>query len=223
LTLANQIPQVNINKNGVCCQEMDIWEGNSRAQMFTPHPCKTTGPYACSGTACDQPGTCDKWGCGYNSYKAGQKTFYGPGLTLDSSKPFTVVTQFHTSDKTANGTLVEIRRLYVQNGKKFAHDFLPKTADGFTANSLTVPYCDVNGAYTAVSGGLAEQGKALMRGSVLAMSIWYSEGDNMNWLDSGAAGPCSETEGSPANIRANNPTTSVTFSNIKWGDLDSTY
>lgn len=28
---------------GTCCTEMDIWEANSQAAAFTPHPCTVTG------------------------------------------------------------------------------------------------------------------------------------------------------------------------------------
>jgi cellulase len=66
-------------------------------------------------------------------------------------------------------------------------------------------------------------GKALERGMVLAMSIWNDPGQFMNWLDSGSAGPCNATEGNPALIEANDPTTSVTFSDIRIGDIGSTF
>ena len=44
--------------------------------------------------------------------------FFGPGagFAVDSTQPMTVVTQFHTTDGTANGDLKEIKRFYVQNG-----------------------------------------------------------------------------------------------------------
>jgi hypothetical protein len=45
----------------------------------------------------------------------GNTTFLGPGLTIDTTKPIQVVTQFISSDGTANGDLVEIRRKFVQS------------------------------------------------------------------------------------------------------------
>jgi hypothetical protein len=42
-------------------------------------------------------------------------------------------------------------------------------------------------------------------------------------LDTGASGPCTAIESGPSVIVAENPGTSVTFSNIRWGDLNSTY
>ncbi|KAH9165142.1 hypothetical protein AeNC1_018570 [Aphanomyces euteiches] len=36
----------------------------------------------------------------------------------DTNKPFNVVTQFTTDDNTANGSLVQTNRFFVQDGKK---------------------------------------------------------------------------------------------------------
>lgn len=47
----------------------------------------------------------------------GNKEFYGTAMTVDTSKPMTVVTQFITDDGTDTGTLKRIHRLYVQDGK----------------------------------------------------------------------------------------------------------
>jgi cellulase len=45
----------------------------------------------------------------------------------------------------------------------------------------------------------------------------------MSWLDSGSAGPCNATEGDPKVIREIEKAPTVTFSQIKWGEIDSTY
>jgi hypothetical protein len=55
-------------------------------------------------------------GCDFNSWRMGDQTFLGPGLTVDTTIPFTFVTQFVTADNTTTGTLSEIRQIYVQNG-----------------------------------------------------------------------------------------------------------
>ena len=75
------------------------------------------------------------------TYRLGVTDFYGPGsnFTLDSSQKFTVVTQFHTSDKTADGDLVEIRRFYVQNGKTIQSPSF--TVGGQKFDSLTDKMC----------------------------------------------------------------------------------
>lgn len=115
---------------GTCCAEMDIWEANRFATQLTAHSCNKPGYYRCEGVDCGdndkgqrQDGVCDKDGCDFNPYRMGDKTFYGPNeyYQVDTTKPFQVVTQFITSDGTDNGDLVEIRRFYVQNGKRIAN------------------------------------------------------------------------------------------------------
>jgi cellulase len=58
---------------------------------------------------------------------------------------------------------------------------------------------------------------------VLVFSIWNSAGDFMSWLDGGNNGPCNATAGDPAQIVKLTPDVSVTFSNIRWGDIGSTF
>lgn len=47
----------------------------------------------------------------------------------------------------------------------------------------------------------------------------------MQWLDGSAtgSGPCDAREGAPANIRAIQPDVAITFSEIKVGEIGSTY
>lgn len=232
-------------KYGTCCDEMDIWEANSISTAYTPHPCTSEGQTRCEGTECGDgddrySGLCDKDGCDFNSYRFGNTTFYGPSLTVDTSKKFTVVTQFITTDGTANGDLAEIRRIYVQDGKviqntKIEIDGVPE------ADSLTDDVCAA--AKTAFSdnndfqtkGGMSKMGAALKKGMVLALSIWDDHSANMLWLDSAypldkdpsepgvSRGTCSRDSGDPADVEANSPDAQVTYSNIKFGALDSTY
>ena len=63
-------------------------------------------------------GVCDKDGCDFGSWRLGDHEYYGPGseFKIDTTKPFTVVTQFITSDGTENGDLISVRRKYVQDG-----------------------------------------------------------------------------------------------------------
>ncbi|QRW24024.1 beta-1,4-D-glucan cellobiohydrolase [Rhizoctonia solani] len=83
---------------GTCCNEMDIWEANSIANAYTPHPCTVTGQTRCSGTQCAD--YCDQPGCDWNPYRMGDKDLYGPGKVVDTKKKMTVVTQFITADNT---------------------------------------------------------------------------------------------------------------------------
>jgi cellulase len=188
---------LNTARQGSCCNEMDILEANSRANAFTPHPCVGDN--------------CDKNGCGFNPYAQGYKNYYGPGFTLDTSKPFTMVTQFITNDGSTTGSLSKITRYYVQNGKK-----IPSAAPG--GDTITASGCSSAASF----GGLAGMGAALGRGMVLTFSIWNDASGFMKWLDSGSNGPCNDTEGNPTNILANHPDTHVVLSNIRWGDIDST-
>ncbi|KAJ3576693.1 hypothetical protein NP233_g243 [Leucocoprinus birnbaumii] len=229
---------------GACCNEMDIWEANSISAAYTPHPCQSTGLTRCSGSACGTDSryatVCDPDGCDFNSFRMGDKTFYGPGKTVDTTKPFTVVTQFISSDGTANGNLAEIRRIYVQNGKVIQNSQV--NVPGIPAgNSITEAYCDA--AKTAFGdtpqfqnkGGLTEMGASMKRGMVLVLSVWDDHAVNMLWLDSNyptdadpskpgiARGTCSTSSGAPTDVEANSPNASVTYSNIRFGDLDSTY
>ncbi|KAI2616066.1 glycoside hydrolase family 7 protein [Hypoxylon sp. NC1633] len=168
---------------GNCCNEMDVLEANARATVMTPHPC--------IGNSCDSSG------CGYNPYANGQQSLWAPGGTVDTSRPFRVVTHFFGSD-----TLQQITQSYLQDGKW--------TGGG------TISSC--NEAF----GGIIGMGQALARGMVLAMSIWNDASQQMAWLDSGNNGPCTTAESTPANIQAQYPNSHVVFSNIRWGDIGST-
>ncbi|KAH9807297.1 family 7 glycoside hydrolase [Melampsora americana] len=234
-------------KFGACCDEMDIWEANSISQAFTVHPCSAPGFTACEGAQCgDDPdnrhgGICDKDGCDFASYRLGAKDFYGPGKKVDSSKKVTVVTQFITTDKTAKGDLKEIRRLYVQDGKVIANSKtnVPKLP---TADSITDGFCKavktIFGDQNDFSkkGGLKSMGESMDRGHVLVMSIWDDHSPAaMDWLsgdyphDKPAGTPgvdrgtCEKGSGDPKLVESKYADATVVYSNIKFGDIDSTY
>ena len=137
---------------------------------------------------------------------------------MDTSKPFTVVTQFISSNNSSTGDLVDIRRLWIQNDKVIQN---PQAVSG-KGNSLTESFCETS-KLVAERGGVKAMGQSLSRGMVLVFSIWNDPEGFMAWLDGGNNGPCNATEGDPKNIKARVPGTSVTFSNIKWGDLGTTY
>jgi len=216
-------PQANINNtHGACCNEMDIWEANARANTFVPHPCTEPQVYRCTGeTECGQPeGVCDKWGCGYNQYAHGVHDFYGndPPKTVDTNRKFTVTTQFVA----ANDELVEIRRSYAQDGKTIANAAVSVSGGALKVDSITDAYCEATAEWTQQRGGIKGMGEAFARGMVLVFSIWADAGGYMNWLDSGNAGPCNETEGNPREIVKHSPDAHLIFSNIRWGEIGST-
>lgn len=196
---------LNVDSSGYCCNEMDILESNSLAAAFTPHPCAADGS------------DCDKSGCGFNPYSQGYEDYWAPGGTVDTSKPFTVITQFITDDGTTTGTLSQIKRIYQQGDVT-----LPSAISARSGDSINSTWCAAVDGSAAQFGNLATMGEALGRGMVLAFSIWNDNSQYMNWLDSGSNGPCSSTEGNPALIQANDPGTHVVFSNIAWGEIGST-
>jgi len=254
---------------GSCCSEMDIWEANALSTAYTAHSCETMGPRRCEGNTTlndcgDTPsdckccgkhhltqncpccgrykGVCDKDGCDYNSYRLGDKNFFGrgPQFTVDSSKPVTIVTQFITSDNTDTGDLVEIRRLYVQDGKVIKNSAV-KNLPGFTGDSITDKFCAAqkkgfhNRDDFQPKGGLKAMGKSLGRGMVLVLSLWDDMLTKMNWLDSTTPasrpasqpgvvrGPCSRESGDPMQLRTQHPDATVSYSNIMVGEIGSTY
>ena len=169
----------------------------------------------------------------------GNTGFYGPGLTVDTTKPFTVVTQFVTSDNTSTGTLSAIRRLYVQNGVVIQNS--ESTISGVTGNSITQTFCDAQKTAFGdtndfdTKGGLAAMGEALGRGVVLVLSLWDDYDAYMLWLDSDypvggnpatpgiARGTCATTSGIPATVESEDASAYVIYSNIKFGPIGSTY
>ena len=220
---------------------MDVWEANSVSTAFTPHSCSTIGQSRCDGDSCGgtysadrYAGVCDPDGCDFNSYRMGDTAFYGKGKTVDTSKKFTVVTQF-----VGSGAALEIKRFYVQGGKTIANS--QSKVAGVTGNSITTAFCDAQkqafgDTYTfKEKGGMANMAQALSGGMVLVMSLWDDHYANMLWLDSSyptdkststpgvARGECATTSGVPADVESQSPGASVTYSNIRFGPLNSTF
>ncbi|EIW64214.1 cellobiohydrolaseI [Trametes versicolor FP-101664 SS1] len=238
-------PNAGSGNFGTCCNEMDVWEANKNGAAFTPHVCSVQGQTRCSGEQCGDgderyDGICDKDGCDFNSFRMGDQTFLGPGMTVDTNQKFTVVTQFLTNNNQTSGTLSEIRRLYVQNGKVIANSKtnIPGLA---TFDSVTDEFCnaqkEVFGDTNTFEqlGGLNQMGQSFDRGMALVMSIWDDHAAGMLWLDADyptdvpatnpgvSRGPCSATSGDPTTIENSEANSSVTFSNIKVGPIGSTY
>ena len=74
---------------------------------------------------------------------------------------------------------------------------------------------------------------AFEKGVVLVMSLWDDHAADMLWLDSSypttdpttkpgvARGSCSTSSGKPADVEKNSASSTVKFTNIKWGDIGS--
>jgi hypothetical protein len=105
----------------------------------------------------------------------------GKNYTINTLKPFTVVTQFLTKNNASSGTLNEIRRLYIQNGKVIEN--AKETFEGATLDSTTVDYCNATASTFEDAGGFKQMSKNLEKGMVLIASIWNDQGGNMTWLD----------------------------------------
>ncbi|KDR74807.1 hypothetical protein GALMADRAFT_141140 [Galerina marginata CBS 339.88] len=231
--------------SGSCCNEMDIWEANNNAAAFTPHPCTVSGQAICTGAACGTTSryasVCDPDGCDFNSFRMGAPNFYGAGKTVDTTKKFTVVTQFLTDTGTATGTLSEIRRLYVQNGVVIQNSKVNVPGMSSSYDSITTAFCNDQKATFGDTtdfqdkGGLPGMSKGMAAGMVLVLSVWDDHAVNMLWLDSDypttspatapgvARGTCGTDSGVPTTIETTEANASVTFSNIKFGDIGSTY
>jgi cellulase len=195
------------------CAEFDIAEANTRANVFTTHPCNRLGVGTRSTISCQQDG------CGFNAYRYGAKQFWGPGssYTVDTSKPMTVITQF-----LGTGTLTEIRRLYKQGGK-LIQNAKPLVYNTASYDSLTDAFCKTAGHSVTPTTSLAQMGKSFDAGHVLIFSLWDAV-DGMGWLDASEYGPCpGGTADSAATIEARSPNLKVVYSNVKFGDIDSTY
>lgn len=94
--------------------------------------------------------------------------------------------RFVADDGTASGSLMQIRRVYVQDGTVVSNAVVE--VDSIFVYSVAVEYCAESAGYFEKMGGLKRLGQAFGRGMVLVFSIWNDRGACMNWLDSGSAG-----------------------------------
>ncbi|KAE8354892.1 putative 1,4-beta-D-glucan cellobiohydrolase A [Aspergillus coremiiformis] len=234
-----------VGGRGSCCPEMDIWEANSISTAYTPHPCESNTQTICEGDNCGgtysatrYAGTCDPDGCDFNPTRMGNDSFYGPGSLVDSTAPVTVVTQFLTADGTSTGALSDIRRFYVQNGRVIAN--AESNVAGVSGNSITTEFCNAQKSVFAndnvfeQKGGLQAMGEGLTD-MVLTLSLWDDYYASMMWLDSvypegadrnspGAVrGTCEPGVGEPQRVEAQFGSATVTYSNIKFGPIGSTF
>jgi len=240
-------PNTGTGSHGSCCAEMDVWEANSVSTAFTPHVCTKAGQTMCTtdeecgaGDGNRNAGTCDKDGCDFNSYRMGNESFYGEGQIVDTASKFTVVTKFITADGTDTGKLSSIQRLYIQDGKVIQNS-VSDIAGVDATNEITDKFCEQQKtAFGDVDsflsrGGLESMGDDFDTGMVLVMSIWDDYAAQMLWLDAPyppdaaltepgvVRGTCPADSGVPSEVEAQSPGSSVTFSNIKFGALGSTY
>lgn len=151
-------------------------------------------------------------------------------MTVDTTKVFTVVTQFIGSP------LTDINRFYIQDGVTIQNP--PSENINIKGNSITPLYCNEElAAFKEVNsfedfGGFASITAAFAKGMVLAFAIEGNYfGNGTQWLDGtyplgvpatveGAArGPCAVNTASTDPVGNN---AGVTFSNIRIGVINST-
>jgi hypothetical protein len=192
---------------GAGCPSFDLQEGNSRAMIFRAQPCDHRG--------WSKDGECASPGCGYNAYLLGLKDFWG--RTINPRSKVTVVTQFVT----AGSTLTEIRRIYIQGGKLYRNPSVKLPGDSREFSALSEEFCRATVSDWSAKEWrtLPKLGESFEQGHVLVFSLWDSS--DMGWLDSGEYGPCDSP--SKEEIEAEYPEMTVTWSNIRYGDIDTTY
>lgn len=225
---------------------MDIWEANKISTAVTPHPCSDLEQTMCNGDNCGGTysgerygGNCDPDGCDFNPFRMGNESYFGPNKIVDTTKKMTVVTQFITDDGTDSGTLSEIKRFYIQDGKVIAN--AASNIDGVTGNSITSDFCTAqkkafgDDNVFAQQGGLSKMGDAMANGMVLVLSLWDDHYANALWLDSSyptnatesdpgvKRGTCAKDSGAPSDVEKSAADSTVTFSGIKFGAINSTF
>lgn len=243
---------------GSCCTELDIFEGNKEAQAFTMHPCRGGGGQtSCEGKECGDSdsethehymGMCDRDGCDFNPYRLGATDFYGPGKTVDTTQPMTVVTQFLTEDGTDEGRLAEVKRFYIQGGQVIGN--AKSKERGIAGDSLSDAFCsnmketyihtraanNTEGEFDQFNalGGLGAMGEAMDAGMVLVLSLWDDPATAMRWLDSTdpgrlgeevpgvVRGPCKTSEGEAEEVEVSSADAFVTYANLRYGEIGST-
>lgn len=160
------------------------------------------------------------------------------GGGIDTTSPFTVVTQFITNNSSDNGILVEISRYFIQNGKKIPMPVATNLGPGNSNYStITDEFCKVKAAAFndndnfETFGGLQRLGEVMDDGLVLVLSLWVDYEVHMLWLDSDyptnastsspgvARGTCATSSGNPDDVIKNYPDATVTFSKISIGPI----
>lgn len=198
----------------LACTEIDLWEGNKEATHLASHSCSRTGQFSVG-----EGKYCAIGGCTMNPYRYDHSFYgYGSSYTVDTSKKFTVVTQFLTS---ASGNLNEIRRLYVQKGKVVSAPAISNGAMSYS--SITDAFCEAAGVSNSP---LQNVSNSLEMGHVLSFSLWASDdGAGMDWLNSGKNGRCPENSEAAKRTKLvkSNPGAHVTWSNLKVGAINSTF
>lgn len=107
----------------------------------------------------------------FAAYRHGNTDFYGKGKTVDTSRKFTVVTQFHGS----GSTLERLSQYFIQDGNKIP---VPESQYVSGGSEIDAAFCDAakdafgDSQKFQEMGGLPQMGDATGKGMVLVMSVW---------------------------------------------------
>ncbi|KAG8731069.1 hypothetical protein FRC10_002061 [Ceratobasidium sp. 414] len=206
-TLSSNDVNSGTSQYGTCCNEMDVWEADSIDTAYTlVHP-----------------------GCDFNSFRMGNQTFFGEGMTVDSSQNVSSSPHHHW---------YALRDPPPRCPEQQSHpEPLDKHRGNAPYDSITEAFCSPEDRFRRYQhkGGLAQMSKAFDQGMVLVMSVWDDHAANMLWLDSdypmtasGSSpgvhrGSCATTSGVPADVEVSAASAPVAYLNIRFGDVGSTY
>lgn len=146
------------------CPEIDIMEANNAVFAATPH-------------TCDDPTTfghftdCDRSGRGENTRSIPGAYGFGSKNKINTQKPFTVTTEFHSMGETLTG----MRTTLTQEGQ-----------------SVTLEHGNSGAAY------LARLSRSLASGMAIRITYWGKKPKTMAWLDEPPCGPKVACSGSNA-------------------------
>jgi len=223
-------PEANTGRYGHCCSELHLWRANAQKASMSMHPCSVDKATRCQGDACGSTtswGLCQgRGGCELPALGRSGDNLFGGGGSIDTTKPFTVVTRFLTDDGSDTGELFGIQRFFVQDGR-----IIDNVADDSGGAAVTEAYCM---AQMATSGGrqrrgsemwngqsLHSLGEALDRGMVMVLALE----DESGGPELTAAGthlvPCPVDAGEPA-ARTAYPESSVRYWGFRHGPIGST-
>lgn len=96
-----------------------------------------------------------------------------------------MVTQFLTNNNSPNGTLTEIKRMYIQEGRLIENALVTNISGKAVQMEGTVnqDFCTARNASAYLRlGGMEGMGQSLSRGMVLIFSLWNSDGDFMECM-----------------------------------------
>lgn len=207
---------------------------------MTAHTCNILGPHRCTSSTGECGNVCDHDGCDFNPYRLENKTFYGSGGTVNTNPgPMRVISQFITTDGTATGNLSEIRRAHIRDGTVF-NNWTPTTPT-FNSAALQDTFCANEAKYFGGTNTFKSCGRtqgiasAMSISMVLTMSVWIDYAYQMQWLDSAyppsgdpttrgvVRGTCPTSARAPDALKSQYPNAQVSFSNIKFGDANTSY